>query len=95
MRCARIVPNKWYEHKELDFLTGLTMRRSTVPTSVLGPRNLTNVMLRRVLARSVRTGCVAPKQGPRDSSDLVRQGDYGLVPVHAPIERLSSTNCAR
>ena len=39
MRCARIVPNKWYEHKELDFLTGLTMRRSTVPTSVLGPRN--------------------------------------------------------
>ena len=35
MRCARIVPNKWYEHKELDFLTGLTMRRSTVPTSVL------------------------------------------------------------
>ena len=35
MRCARIVPNKWYEHKELDFLTGLTTRRSTVPTSVL------------------------------------------------------------
>ena len=39
MRCARIVPKKWYEQKELDFLTGLTMRRSTVPTSVLGPRN--------------------------------------------------------
>ena len=57
MRCARIVPNKWYEHKGLDFLTGLTMRRSTVPTSVLGPRNLTNVMLRHVLARPVRRGC--------------------------------------
>jgi hypothetical protein len=39
MRCARIVPKKWYEQKELDFLTGLTMRRSTVPTSVLEPRN--------------------------------------------------------
>lgn len=33
-------------------------------------------------------GVRAPKQGPRDSSDLVRRGDYGLVPVHAPIERL-------
>ena len=39
MRCARIVPKKWYEQEGLDFLTGLTMRRSTVPTSVLGPRN--------------------------------------------------------
>ena len=28
-RCAHIVPNKWYEHKELDFLTGHTMRRPT------------------------------------------------------------------
>ena len=55
MRAHR--PNKWYEHKGLDFLTGLTMRRSTVPTSVLGPRNLTNVMLRHVLARPVRRGC--------------------------------------
>jgi putative transposase len=44
--------------KRLGFLTGLTMRRSTVPTSVLGPRNLTNVMLRHVPARSVRRGCV-------------------------------------
>jgi putative transposase len=39
MRCARIGPNKWYEHKGLGFLTGLTTRRSTVPTSILGPRN--------------------------------------------------------
>ena len=64
MRCARIVPNKWYEHKELDFLTGLTTRRSTVPTSVLRPRNLTNVMLRHVLARSVRRGCVGASARP-------------------------------
>ena len=35
MRCARIVPKKWYEQEGLVFLTGLTMRRSTVPTSVL------------------------------------------------------------
>ena len=57
MRCARIVPKKWYE-QELVFLTGLTMRRSTVPTSVFGPRNLTNAMLRHVLAQCVRKWCV-------------------------------------
>jgi len=28
-------------------------------------------------------GVWAPKQGPRDLSDLVGQGDSGLVPVHA------------
>src|ERR1700733_8827624 len=33
-------------------------------------------------------GVWAPQQGPRDSSDLVGQSDYGLVPVHAPIERI-------
>jgi putative transposase len=39
MRCARIVPKKWYEQEWLVFLPGLTVRRSTVPTSALGPRN--------------------------------------------------------
>jgi putative transposase len=56
MRCARIVPKKWYEQDRLVFLPGLTVRRSTVPTSALGPRNLPNVTLRRVPARPVRKG---------------------------------------
>ena len=30
----------------------------------------------------------APEQDPRYSSDLVGQRDDGLVPVHAPIERI-------
>ena len=33
-------------------------------------------------------GVWTPKQGPRDSSDLVGQGDYRLVAMHAPIERI-------
>ena len=33
-------------------------------------------------------GVWTPEQGPRDSSDLIGQGDYGLVSVHAPIERI-------
>src|SRR4051795_782179 len=57
MRCARIVPKKWYEQDQLVFLIGLTMRRSTVPTSVFGPRNSTNATLRLALARSVRREC--------------------------------------
>src|SRR6185437_289682 len=87
MRCARIVPNKWYEHKRLGFLAGLTTRRSTVPTSVLGPRNYTE--------RDASGTCWGdpfvervgpPKEHPCDSSDLVGQRNYGLVPVHAPIK---------